>query len=156
MESTQTIEYPIWNINQDEWMESLEKTGVAVISQALSKAEKDEALAKFKSFVVNLDSGLDIEDQTTCTEERWPFRNQGYTGYGTSSSEVAWYLRTRPAVINAFARIWGVEKTDLLSSLDLFICYRQWWLSGEEDWSPHSAGLHCDQNPWDKPGKHCI
>ena len=59
-------------------------------------------------------------------------------------------------MIETFKKIWGVEEHELLASLDIAICYRQWWLSGEEQWKPFSEGLHLDQNAWNKKGKCCI
>ena len=42
-------------------------------------------------------------------------------------------------------------------SFDTFIVWRQWWLSPEnERWQPVSEGLHIDQNPFYKPGMHCV
>ena len=68
----------------------------------------------------------------------------GFTGWGSCQNEAAWFLRTRENVVAAFAKIWGVEQSELISSLDIFICYRQWWLNSEEDWKPKPLPLHVD------------
>ena len=40
--------------------------------------------------------------------------------------------------------------------MDTFIVWRQWWLSGKENWKPKTAGVHVDQNPFRKKGLHCV
>ena len=96
-----TVEFPdsMTLENSDEWLESLDKNGAAVVKGALSPEETQTTIKKFKEFVTMLDSGVDIEDQKTCTNKNWPFKGKGFAGWGAAQSEAAWYLRTRPAVI---------------------------------------------------------
>ena len=55
----------------------------------------------------------------------------------------------------AFSAIWGTE--DLITSLDTMIAWRPWWgEAGRDEWRPTGTGVHVDQNPFNKPGFHCV
>ena len=49
------------------------------------------------------------------------------TGYGAGQSELLWHVRQSAAVRRSFARIWGVEDAELITSFDganIFRCLR--------------------------------
>ena len=54
-----------------------------------------------------------------------------------------------------FSHIYSTD--DLISSFDVLILWRPWW-SKESDAEalPSSSSLHMDQNPFSKPGFHCV
>jgi len=80
--------------------------------------------------------------------------------HGGGHSAAAWYLRTRPAIQEAFARVWEVKQEELLSSFDTFIVWRPWWDDGngtyQTSWTPCVENLHVDQNPHYKKGLQCV
>jgi len=42
--------------------------------------------------------------------------------------------------------------------MDTFIVWRPWWNSFDQSasWQPDVEPIHCDQNPFKKPGFHCV
>ena len=92
----------------------------------------------------------------------FPGRGRGFmTNKGGGQTEASWFIRSHPEVIKAFKNIWKTEANpdpDLLTSMDTFICWRNWGSDkrGEESWDPFVERLHCDQSPSRKKGKHCV
>lgn len=104
---------------------------------------------------------LVVKDATTLHNKNWPVTNHGFSALNyCNHSDAAWYMRTVPSVKKCFEQIY--KTTDLLTSFDTIISWRQWWLGPEDDftgnmkWMPRTEGLHCDQSPISKKGFHCI
>lgn len=69
---------------------------------------------------------------------------------GAGQSELLWYLRTRPAVRLAFARVWGTD--ELLTSFDGFNIFLPWHHGFRRTMS---GWLHADQGHR-KQGLHAV
>eukprot|EP00487_Bulimina_marginata_P011944 TRINITY_DN792_c0_g1_i2.p1 TRINITY_DN792_c0_g1~~TRINITY_DN792_c0_g1_i2.p1 ORF type:complete len:108 (+),score=2.20 TRINITY_DN792_c0_g1_i2:60-383(+) len=79
---------------------------------------------------------------------------------GAGQSELVWFLRTRPRIVETFANVWssqhiyrrqGIQfdyKRDIISSMDGFSVFRPWYLkqSGADKWKTESGWYHIDQN----------
>lgn len=59
---------------------------------------------------------------------------------GAGQSELAWYVRTRPAVRRAFSRVWGTDQ--LLTSFDGFNIFLPWQYGFQKTMA---GWLHADQ-----------
>ncbi|GAB5370269.1 hypothetical protein AAMO2058_001478100, partial [Amorphochlora amoebiformis] len=71
---------------------------------------------------------------------------------GAGQSPYSWFVRSRKRVKDAFAAIW---KTDnLLVSFDGFGAFRPW--AYDKRWKTRGGWFHVDQNPYYKPGMHCV
>ena len=96
-----------------------------------------------------------VERSIPSTWQHFPNDVRGFLIDGRiTHCEAAWYLRTLPAVKEAFAAIWGTD--ELLVSMDATIAWRPWWLDKKDgsgdaslraSWRPSTEGLHLDQNP---------
>ena len=71
--------------------------------------------------------------------------------YGSGHSTLAWYLRDRPSVQEAFAAAYEVDRRDLITSLDGMVA----WRSGQ-DHRTDAGWFHLDQNPRLKPGFEAV
>lgn len=136
------------------WRAHLDAEGFVVLRDVLSPAECDTAIGLLWSWFEGLGSGIKRDEPSTWTTEAWPGHQLfGFLQtHGGGQSEGAWYVRSHPRVKAAFAAIWGTA--DLIASLDTPIAWRPWWL--DRSWLPRVERLHCDQNPFTKPGRHCV
>ncbi|CAE7781273.1 unnamed protein product [Symbiodinium pilosum] len=55
-----------------------------------------------------------------------------------------WYIRSKPKVVSAFARVWGTEKEDLIVSFDGCCAFRP--PSVDHRWRTRAGWFHTDQN----------
>lgn len=66
---------------------------------------------------------------STWEDANWP--GQAGLGFfqthGGGQTRAAWEIRGKPQVKVPFAKIWN--DSDLLTSMDTFICWRPWWLT---------------------------
>ena len=136
------------------WRDHLDTEGFVVLRGVLSPAECDRATGLLWSWFEGLGSGIRRGDPATWTTEAWPGHQLfGFLQtHGGGQSDGAWYVRSHPRVKAAFAAVWGTD--DLIASLDTPIAWRPWWL--DRSWLPRVERLHCDQNPFTKPGRHCV
>ena len=108
----------------------------------------------FWDWMEGLNSGIDRKNPDTWANSTWPGNPDlgFFTSYGGAHSRASWFMRTRPRIKEAFAKIWNT--TDLITSFDTFIAWRPWWLN--KSWTPYVENLHIDQNPHNKKGFHCV
>ena len=143
----------------EKWLKYLKDYGVVVVKGVLSDADMDYARTKYWDKIESLGK-IKRDDITTWIDENWPSTEWGFTtGWGISYCESAWFLRTHPNVMGCFKSIWN--SNDLISSFDTFLTWRPWWLTEEttgskEKWPVATGGLHCDQNPFFRPGYTCV
>jgi len=138
----------------EEWKAALDKEGFAVLRGVLSKKDVDHATGSLWTSLERLGSGLNRKDPATWTNEAWPgWKQVGFLQTnGLCQSEAAWYVRSHPNVVKAFAEIWGTE--DLITSLDVIIAWRPW--KKQPSRRPRVERLHVDQNAYAKRGKVCV
>jgi len=141
-----------------EWVSYLKQHGFVLLKSVVSSQEVETAKGYLWDWLENLGSGIKRNDYRTWTNENWPGALfPGFaTTHGGGQIQSAWYLRSLPAVKNAFAAIW--ETQELAVSMDTFILWRPWWNSHDQSlsWEPEVEPVHCDQNPYRKPGFHCV
>jgi len=144
--------------SQKEWVSYLKDHGFVLLKGVVSKEEVSKARGLIWDWLEGLGSGIKRDDKKTWKNDNWP--GALYPGFcnshGGGQIQAAWYLRSLPAVKNAFASIW--ETSDLATSMDTFIIWRPWWNpdNDSKNWTPEVEPVHCDQNPYKRPGFHCV
>jgi len=128
--------------------EHFAEQGYVVIASALEGEETGRAVDLFWNWYETVTSGQVRRDST----ESWGGsawcgqKGNGITGFsGIGQSEFMWFVRTRPRVLSAFARIWGVkEADDLLVSFDGCGTFRPPTVN--PTWRTKGGWFHTDQN----------
>lgn len=148
------------------WLQHLSEHGVVVVKGVLTESEVQTAYDKYWNFLDNnfkfmmkkkpkiWENGdqLIIKDAKSLHNKNWPVTVHGFSAQNyCNHSDAAWYMRTIPAVKKCFEQIY--KTSELITSYDTIISWRQWWLgpddqmNGREKWLPRTEGLHCDQSP---------
>jgi len=153
------MEMPDFQLEQSQaWLAHLQANGVVRIRGVLSPEEISASKELFWDWLESLGGGARRNDPTTWTDENIPgLLDKGFfCTRGGGQCAAAWSIRGHPRVRRAFEEIWGT--TELISSFDTFIGWRPWWgtAHGKESWKPRTEGIHCDQNPHTKIGRHCV
>lgn len=132
------------------------ENGYVVIAEALNQAEVAKALDLTWKYLETLGTGIDRNDPSTWTNERWPTCAHGgiIPSNGIGHSEAQWFIRSVPAVRRAFAAFWGTE--DLLVSFDGMALWRPTTLDPAWKTNQGAAWLHVDQNAELRPGFQCV
>ena len=134
----------------------LAEHGFVVVAEALDQAQTATALRMTWEYLEGLGTGIDRNDPTTWGDDRWPVSVHGgiIPSQGIGHSEAQWFIRTTPAVKQAFAAVWDTD--DLLVSFDGMALWRP--PSVEPAWRTNRGGswLHIDQHPIGRPGFHCV
>ncbi len=100
----------------------------------------------------SLGTGLDRNDPSTWTAEKWPQNSRGIIScYNIGHAPFLWKLRQNPRVLETFCKLWKVESPeDLLVSFD-GCCIQKPSSRGTKNW------LHIDQTRPEYKGKRvCI
>jgi len=134
----------------------LDEHGYVVIANALSQMQANQALWLTWEFLEALGTGIDRFDPTTWRDDRWPVAVHGgiIPSQGIGHSAAQWFIRSVPAVKQAFAAVWNDD--DLLVSFDGMALWRP--SSIDPTWQTNRGGswLHVDQHPLGRPGKQCV
>lgn len=111
--------------------------GYSVVPYALSSEEVQQATMLAWDHLETTYKGSDRNDVST-----WSRLNIDDRGFVNNSHqcEAAWYVRSRPGVVSAFADIWNTRK--LVTSMDTMIVWKPW---PEREVSPPTEGQHLDQ-----------
>ncbi|CAE7420915.1 unnamed protein product [Symbiodinium natans] len=148
------------------WNEALRQQGVAVLAGAVPPVEREAILNDIWDWLEGVGSGgaVSRSDPTTWTmsDRRWPRDNMS-TGIvcvrGAGQAAGAWRVRGHAAVQSAFAHFWGVEPSQLLTSMDGLILWRPWQQKPAgiaEPWKTRGSWLHADQNVYRRPDLEAI
>jgi len=143
--------------NSEEWLEELKTRGYTVVNQVAKEEEVEKARSLLWKWLSRQGTGIRREKSSTWTDEAWPDW-PGYKKYGSLKNdgavhqEAAWFLRGLPSLKRIFELIYKTD--DLIVSMDGLIVWRSW--QEDEGRRPSSSGLHVDQNPFKKPGFHCV
>lgn len=145
-------EYQISLDNPDAWLKHLRTHGYVVVRQAMSK--EDVQTAKDLLWR-DLKESFEVERQDVST---WgvlgPTNGPGIVAK-IAQRWGAWHVRGSAGVKSVFASIW--ETSDLIVSMDCALVWLPWWIKeAASTWKPDTEGLHLDQNPFTKPGLHCV
>ena len=134
----------------------LEEHGFVVIRSALTAEQAEHALDLTWQYLEALDTGIDRHDPSTWGDDRWPVAVHGgiIPSQGIGHSQAQWFIRSVPAVKQAFAAVWSDD--DLLTSFDGMALWRP--PSVDPSWRTTRGGswLHIDQHPTGRPGFHCV
>jgi len=148
--SADNAKYRFATLN-DEAKSYLEENGYVVIANVLSSDELKNAIELLWKYLKSI--GWRRNDLSTWKD--FP----GYTShgviykYGIGQSEVQWYTRTCPKVLETFSKLWNVKQTELLTSFDGVGIFRPY--DKNPDWKTHGQWFHVDQNPQFKPNLDC-
>lgn len=141
----------------DAWRAHLDARGFCVLRGVVGSEEVAAAVDETWAWLEGLGSGIDRRDGATWNNDAWP----GVLGpglllsHGGGHTAAAWRVRARPAVVAAFAVVWGTP--DLITSMDTLIGWRDPRAAPPgEDWTARVEGVHCDQNPYHKRGLACV
>jgi ectoine hydroxylase-related dioxygenase (phytanoyl-CoA dioxygenase family) len=138
-------------------MKHLDEQGVVVVKSVLDQNEVEKAKELYWDWAEGLNTGLKREDSATWKDEAWPGHETGISSsHGLAHSEAAWFTRTRPNVKSCFAKIWNDD--DLVCSYDCVLVWRPWFGKNGDDGMrlPITEGLHIDQSPSKKKGRHGV
>ncbi len=154
-----TAEYtrvPRFEAGSTESVEYLEQQGYVVIADVLDTEQTATALDLTWQFLEGLGTGIDRDDPHTWSDDRWPIAVHGgiIPGQGIGQSAAQWFIRSAPAVKDAFASVW--DDDELLVSFDGMALWRP--ASIEPAWQTNRGGswLHIDQHPIGRPGFQCV
>ncbi|MDG1876887.1 MAG: phytanoyl-CoA dioxygenase family protein [Acidimicrobiales bacterium] len=143
-------------VGSAESIEHLESEGFVVLASALDPDQTAHAVELTWAFLEGLGTGIDRCDPATWADDRWPVAVHGgiIPSQGIGHSEAQWFIRSVPAVKEAFAAVWGDH--DLLVSFDGMAIWRP--TAVDENWrtTRGSSWLHIDQHPIGRPGFHCV
>lgn len=152
----QYVHVPRLPAGSQESLDHLESEGYVVIANALSPAETDEALDLTWNYLESLGTGVDRGDVSTWGDDRWPINVHGgiVPSQGVGHSAAQWFIRSAPAVKEAFAAVW--DDDELLVSFDGMALWRPTDI--DPSWATDRGGawLHIDQHPISRPGRQCV
>lgn len=136
--------------------EHLHREGYAVVENILNPVELDTAHDLFWDWAESVSGGLSRRDASTWTS--WPVAVDGgiMPWQGSGQSGFAWFVRSRPALVGAFASLWGTD--ELLVSFDAVCAWRPW--GRDPRWKPSfreadGGWFHVDQCP-DRDRFECV
>lgn len=141
------------NKHSPSWIHHLNNEGYAVVPNVLTREQCDQIIDQAWEWLQALGTGIQREDPTTWTNDRWP---QNFNGiiqrYRIGHAPFAWRARTNKNVIGVFEEIWQTE--ELLTSFDAMTILRPVELveGVQKDYTPW---FHTDQSPR-KKGFHCV
>lgn len=102
----------------------LNQYGVAVIPRLINSDDCDTLFNKmwdfFEQITTSMPSPIDRNDSSTWNTllELFPSHGMLFQHWGVGHAEFAWWIRQHPVVVDAFAKIWNVDKNELLVSFD--------------------------------------
>jgi len=150
------VHVPRYPAGSKESVEHLDSEGFVVIAEALTSAEATRALELTWEYLEALGTGVDRSDVSTWGDDQWPVNVHGgiIPSQGIGHSAAQWFIRSAPAVKDAFAAVW--DDDDLLVSFDGMALWRP--TDVDPTWATDRGGawLHVDQHPISRPGRQCV
>ena len=147
---------PRFEAGSAESVEYLEEHGFVVVANVLDADQTATAIDLTWQFLEELGTGIDRSDPSSWSDDRWPVAVHGgiIPSQGIGHSAAQWFIRSAPAVKQAFAAVW--DDDDLLVSFDGMALWRP--ASVEPAWQTNRGGswLHIDQHPIGRPGFQCV
>ncbi|KAK2053574.1 phytanoyl-CoA dioxygenase [Colletotrichum caudatum] len=134
------------------WQEDFEKNGFAVIPSIISRDKAAEYQKHAFDWLASFDNpDLDLSNPSTWTSENLPFISSinTFNHYGVVHEKFMWDIRQEPGVIDAFARVWDIEK--LIVSFDALNIT----LPRRPNHVPRRKWPHVDQSPF-REGLQCV
>jgi hypothetical protein len=138
--------------NSPSWINQLNVHGYAVVPNVLAPPECDHVIDKAWEWLAALGTGIQRNDSSTWTNDRWPRNFNGIIQrYRIGHAPFVWQARTNSNVIGVFEKIWGTN--ELLTSFDAIGILRP--VEMVSDLEHTSSWFHTDQSP-KKEGLHCV
>jgi len=127
-------------------IEHLQDQGYVLFANVLSPSEVDHATDLFWDFIHETCDGRVRRDEPETWGCNWPGESQNgiINCGGIGQSPFMWYVRTRPRVLEAFASVWGVPRSDLVISFDGACAFRP--PAVNPAWRTRNGWFHTDQN----------
>lgn len=133
-----------------DWRDDLESQGYAVLKGVIPKDKARYYQQKALEWLKSFDSTLDLDNPSTWKKADLPVQTilNTYENYGVVHEKFMWEARMEPAVIDAFAKVWGTDK--LLVSFDSLNVTLPNLKPARAPWphidqAPRKRGLHCVQ-----------
>jgi endonuclease/exonuclease/phosphatase family metal-dependent hydrolase/ectoine hydroxylase-related dioxygenase (phytanoyl-CoA dioxygenase family) len=132
----------------ERWLEHLHREGYVVLADVLSPVDVTCATDLLWDWLHGLGTGIRREDASTWDDSSWVANaSNGIMGKrGVHHSDFMWFVRLQPKVRAAFATVWGIDETELISSFDCANMFRPWQAAGKPEWKTHGGWWHVDQN----------
>jgi hypothetical protein len=140
----------------------LARDGVVVFKSVASSDDLQLAESKFWDWLERTDAGraAGLRRAAPQTHQSKVWKALGYSNTGVmvgesiGQSEFMWHCRRIPGVAKAFAAIFDVAPTDLVTSFDGAGSWRNYWLHGGKGSGTITDGnwFHLDQAFFEKPG----
>jgi hypothetical protein len=136
---------------KDAWYQDLIRDGYAVVKGAVPRERADQYASDMYSYLENFDLGFDRNDASTVHKDKLPVINEKgmCLWYGVCHEDFTWKIRSEPAVIDAFSKVYQDE--DLIVSFDGV----NFGFPGRKDIADNKPWPHQDQDPL-KPGFRCL
>jgi len=156
-ETSKAIEPKRFNVqDKEQWLAHFREEGYVVLQNVAQQDQIDKTISGVWDKLESLGSGIERDNVSTWKDDNWPgWLHTGFLlSHGIPHIQSIWDLRSLPSVREAFAAIWNAKPDDMVSSMDIMICWRPWWTSKDIE-QPRVERLHVDQSPNAKPGFHC-
>lgn len=116
--------YKNYDCTPETLQETLDRYGVAVIPNLIPKEELEVIKEKMFVTLTEMTQGLDVpfnkDNQNTWKSilTMQPLHGMLFQSFGLGHAQFAWDIRQDPRVNEIFAKLWGVNGNELLSSFD--------------------------------------
>lgn len=157
--SSSTLEYdlehdaPRLPPGSDEALEHLRTHGYVVLAGVLNASEVEAARERLWSFLEGAGAGVRRHDPRTWGRVE-PNQYGIVWNHGAAHSELMWRVRTAPALLQTFERLWGTD--DLLVSFEGFSFFPPVEHEGDFGTPLAEGWFHTDQNGVSRPGLQTI
>ncbi|KFA72988.1 hypothetical protein S40288_03280 [Stachybotrys chartarum IBT 40288] len=134
-----------------DFRDDLYNDGFAIVKGAIPRERAENYREMAKQWLLSFGTDLDFENRDTWVDKNLPAQNviRTFAAYGVAHEKFMWDARMEPAVLNAFARVWGTH--ELLASFDsLNITF-----PNKPDAPRRKPWEHIDQSPF-RRGVHCV
>eukprot|EP01084_Bolivina_argentea_P106624 190753_1 len=125
----------------------LSQNGFVVFKNVINNQEIIHSKDLLWKWINQTNIGWDKHDQSTWTNESFPGYKKTGVMYqkGIGQSELQWFLRTRPKVLEIFIKLWNVNNyKDLLTSYDGIGIYRPY--NKHNEYKTRPQWFHVDQH----------
>jgi hypothetical protein len=127
----------------EKWKAFLEEHGYVSVSNVLTLETSKSSVEEIRKVLAKLSPNLSLDDDSTWAKsENYPFLLHGGMNQYIGHTKFQWDLREQ--LTRVFSKAWGVEPTELATSIDGF-CY----MDGRRGYEPASIidTAHSDQAP---------
>lgn len=147
------LEVPRFEVGA-EAIKFLRREGYVVLKHVLNDSEVLQARQLLWQYLEGIEGAGRISRHDPSTWIRGNPNQYGiFWQHGVGHSQLAWFIRTRPRLLEAFHRYWNT--TDLLTSFEGFSMFPPLRIE-EAQWKLGESWFHTDQNAKTRPGRQTI